>query len=99
MKRFFNILLSIYIMFAFSQAVYAKNVEFVQITDLHFTESQESVNNFKELIKIVNSMDSLDFVVFTGDNIDKANVETLKSFLKLCKTISLRGWIKKNMRN
>ena len=82
MKRFFNILFLIVFVLIFSSSVYAKDVKFIQVTDLHFDATQGSIENFNNLIEQINKTGDLDFVVFTGDNIDLANKEMLKGFLK-----------------
>lgn len=52
---------------------YARDVNFIQVTDVHLTK-----DNAQYLQDFVNDMNSqqhnaLDFIVFTGDNIDKAD--------------------------
>lgn len=75
----------------FIQNVYSREVKFVQITDSHLSTiegefSQRDVENSKtfleKAIKDINTLSGIDFVVFTGDNIDKANSTELKNFLK-----------------
>lgn len=70
----------------------ARDVKFVQITDSHFSSSsaeytQREVERSQEVlqntIKDINTIADLDFVVFTGDNIDTANSDDLKKFLKI----------------
>lgn len=74
----------------FAQSVFAKEVKFVQITDSHFSSgsgeyTQREVENsqavFQKTIKDINSISDVDFVVFTGDNIDTASEADLKAFL------------------
>jgi len=68
----------------------ANEIKFVQVTDSHYSlaggeYTQREVENSKKFledsIKDINSIPNLDFVVFTGDNIDEANATDLKSFL------------------
>lgn len=92
MKRIFNILFLLAIIFSF-QSVQAKDIEFIQVSDLHFKENQESIENFKDLIGLINSSKNLNFVVFTGDNIDKPNRIALNTFLKLAKKIKVPYYI------
>ena len=77
----------------FSSSVYAKDVKFIQVTDLHFDATQGSIENFNNLIEQINKTGDLDFVVFTGDNIDLANKEMLKGFLKIAKKIDATYYI------
>lgn len=93
MKRFFNILLCVISFFVFAQNVQAKTIEFIQIADLHLVQTDSSIKNFEHLINSVNSMDNLDFVVFTGDNLDKPDVQVLDIFLKMCKNLKVPYYI------
>ncbi len=90
MKRFFNILILSFATFiAFSSSANAKMTEFVQVTDLHFAQNEVSIENFDTLINFINKkLKDAEFVVFTGDNIDKANKNTLVEFLKMCKKLN-----------
>lgn len=93
MKRFFK---TTYIfsavLFLLSQVGITKEIKFVQITDSHFASvkgdySQEEVESaqgtLSNAVKDINSLQGVDFVIFTGDNIDKSNAEDLKGFLKV----------------
>lgn len=90
MKRFFNILLSVFaILVIFSSQAQAKVTEFIQVTDLHFALNEKSVQNFDDLINFINTkLKDAEFIVFTGDNIDKAQKKTLVEFLKMCKKLN-----------
>lgn len=75
-----------------AQFVCAKELKFIQITDSHFSVSgveysQRDVENSKSVlektIKDINSVSGVDFVVFTGDNIDQADEADLKRFLTI----------------
>lgn len=72
--------------------VSAKEIKFIQITDSHFSSgsgdyTQRDVENSKSVlektIKDINLIPNVDFVAFTGDNIDTANEKDLISFLKI----------------
>lgn len=85
-----------------TQNVSAKNVKFVQITDSHFSAtnsdySQREVEGSKEVlektIKDINCIKGLDFVAFTGDNIDTANVNSLKAFLAIANKLKVPYYI------
>lgn len=73
-----------------AQSAFAGDIKFIQITDSHFSYtpgdySQAEVGNagsvLKKTIDDINSISDVDFVVFTGDNIDQANEVDLKKFL------------------
>jgi len=73
-----------------SLTVQANEIKFIQITDSHYSSgsgeyTQREVENSKKFledaIKDINGIPKLDFVIFTGDNIDEANSTDLKAFL------------------
>lgn len=71
---------------------YADTIKFIQVTDIHLTQS-----NKKFLDEFVQEMNTqykdIDFIVFTGDNIDKANVKDLETFLQSIKNIKKRKYV------
>lgn len=80
------------LVFMLAQGVSAKEIKFIQITDSHFSAtgkdfSQRDVENSKNyLVKAIadiNTIPNVDFVVFTGDNIDTANSSDLKAFISI----------------
>lgn len=75
-----------------ASAFFSDDVKFVQVTDAHYSSggmehSQKEVADSNaalvRTIEDINSIKDLDFVVFTGDNIDTANPEDLKTFLSI----------------
>lgn len=75
-----------------TQSVYANEIKFIQVTDSHFSASkveysQREVENsesvLKKTIEDINCIPNVDFVVFSGDNIDTANSADLLKFLKI----------------
>lgn len=93
MKAFFklNIIISVVVLF-FAQRAFAQELKFIQITDSHFSATGEEytqrdvVNSrviLEKTISDINSIPSVDFVVFTGDNIDSASSKNLIEFLKI----------------
>lgn len=85
-----NLMLLIFIGFINSPS-WAKDLKFIQITDSHFSSSkadytQREVENsqsyLEKTIQDINTISNVNFVVFTGDNIDQANDTELKKFLK-----------------
>ena len=71
--------------------IYAQKVRFVQLTDVH--SSPERLDNLKGFVKDINLRNDIDFVVFTGDNIDKARLTNLKAFLKVIKDIKIPVYV------
>lgn len=81
---------------------YAKDLKFVQVTDSHFASSSiehtqaevaSSQNTFEKTIKDINSIPNVNFVVFTGDNIDQANSDDLKKFLKIANGLNVDYYV------
>ena len=86
MKFLNKLYLFLLIILCFGQSVCAKNLKFVQITDSHFSSQSGGGYPQKVLektVKDINSIPNVDFVVFTGDNIDTANETDLIKFLKI----------------
>ena len=98
-KIFFGILI---ILFAFTQEVLAGEIKFIQITDSHFSAvgkeyTQRDVGNSKnyleKTINDINSIKNVNFVVFTGDNIDQANSTDLQLFLEIANKLKVPYYI------
>lgn len=98
-KVYLTLLLSILLM---AQKVYAGELKFVQITDSHFSVSasnatqrdvEHSKSYLESTISDINTLNDVDFVVFTGDNIDQANSDDLKVFLKMANKLKFPYYI------
>ena len=87
MKKF---ILFITMIFIFLQSVQAKDITFVQATDTHFSKNSSELEKF---INDVNSFENIDFVIFTGDNIDTSDEADLKAFLKEIKNLKVRPYV------
>lgn len=87
MKKF---ILFITMIFIFLQSVQAKDITFVHATDTHFNNNSLELEKF---VKDVNSMGNVDFVMFTGDNIDKSKEEDLRGFLKEVKKLKVKSYV------
>lgn len=84
MRRSLSILFMLVAFFTCSQAAFAKGrtVKFVQVSDVHYYQGNEDAEaNMKKLAKDINKISGVDFVVFTGDNIDSPDVKSLHEFL------------------
>ena len=81
-----KIFILIVFMFCFSISVFADNVRFVQITDVRYSASDKKPA-LSDLIKKINNQKDIDFVIFTGDNIQKVSNDDLVAFLKEIKKI------------
>lgn len=85
-----------------TQSVSAKDVKFIQITDSHFSTqggdyTQRDVEGSKgyleKTINDINTISGVDFVAFTGDNIDQANDTDLKSFLCIANKLNVPYYV------
>lgn len=85
-----------------SSMALANDLKFIQITDSHFSSAKEdytqrevehSKSVLEKTIEDINSISGVDFVVFTGDNIDTANAADLKIFLKLANTLKVPYYV------
>ncbi len=78
MKKF---LITLFIMLFFISNVFARDLRFVQITDVRYSKTN-NVDNLNKIIKDVNKQKDVDFVVFTGDNLNNPSQENLELFVK-----------------
>lgn len=89
MKRFLTLA---FIFFCSCISVTAQNLKFVQVTDVHLTNN--NADRLKDFVQNINDKyQDLDFVVFTGDNIDKAKVQDLNLFLDIVKQLKFKTYI------
>lgn len=107
MKKFIKInLMFIVFMLLLSQNVNqcacAKDLKFIQITDSHFSKEgkdytqrdvENSENVLEKTIKDINTIPNVDFVAFTGDNVDTANAADLKSFILIANKLNVPYYI------
>lgn len=72
--------------------VYAGKVKFIQVTDVHLT--QNNYQYLKDFADEINTKYSdIEFVVFTGDNIDKPEENDLNLFLEIIKNLKVKTYI------
>lgn len=76
----------------------ASHLKFVQITDAHVSLDGENYRNrdissslriLDNAVKSINAMPDIDFVVFSGDNIDSANQESLHAFCQVVSRLNM----------
>lgn len=76
----------------FCNAAFAKSVKFIQVTDMHTTP--DNTQYLRDFVNEVNKKyNDIDFVIFTGDNIDKARLSDLKMFLNEIKHLHPRTYV------
>jgi len=93
MQRLFNIFLGILFLALFAPIANAKDVKFIQISDLQFSLNEKSVENYDNAIKKINETKDIDFVIFTGGNLAYSDEDLLKKFLKMSKKIKYPYYI------
>ena len=85
------------ILIFFSNAALAEQLKFVQVTDVHLSFSDSSSKGrdlekseqvLKSTIESINKLPDINFIVFSGDNIDVAGEESLIEFCKIVKTLN-----------
>lgn len=86
MRKFLSVIFLLCSLLIPSQEVFAKgkSVRFVQVSDVHYVSENERAEAWlKTLVKEINKTEGLDFVVFTGDNIDSPDAKYLHDFLRI----------------
>lgn len=96
MKKFLAIFLLLFMTF-FSNISNAKELKFVQISDIHLSYAPKGYQTkninitedyLKRAIKEINKMKDIKFVIFTGDSIDKPCKDDLIKFLKIANKLN-----------
>ena len=76
----------------FFTSVYASEVKFIQVTDVHLTQNNSQY--LKAFVDDVNTKyNDIDFIVFTGDNIDSPYEKNLNLFLDTIKHLKVRVYV------
>lgn len=83
LKKFFSLL---FVSLLFCSTAFAKDLRFVQITDVRYSKQNNS-EILKKIISDVNKQKDVDFVVFTGDNIERPDVQILNDFISEAKKL------------
>lgn len=85
------------ILIFFSSSAYAEQLKFVQVTDCHFSLDGKDVGGrdigssaqiLKSTVESINSLKDIDFVIFSGDNINVANKKDLINFCEVTKSLN-----------
>lgn len=93
MKKFLSILLLL-ISFHFCNDAIGKELKFAQISDIHYSYSEENKSNdsytqyLKQAIKDINKKRDIKFVIFTGDNINTGTKKDYIKFLKIANKLN-----------
>ena len=81
-----KLLLTIFVLLFIQLNSYALDsaIKFIQVTDVHFQAGNEfCVNTLTNTVTDINKQKGISFVIFTGDNIDRANAKDLIAFIKI----------------
>ena len=89
MKKVFRILILLGLFLNIS--VLAREVKLIHITDIDL--NKKNAYKLQRTIKEINMYKDIDFVVFGGNNISKADVENLNTFLYLVKKTKKKSYI------
>ncbi len=78
--------------FITDQPSFSRNIKFAQLSDIHYSDTKD-LTDYKMLSKTkplledaisqINNINNLDFVMITGDGIDKPNKESINSLILL----------------
>ena len=82
-RKFLSFLILYFVTTSF---VMAGDIRFAQITDVRYSKTDKN-NTLSKVIKDINKQKNIDFVIFTGDNIQKVSAEYLEDFLKTAKKL------------
>lgn len=79
MKKLIGLL---FVYFCFlSSCVFAQDLRFVQVSDINYSKSKDN-EILKKFVQEVNKQKDIDFVVFSGNNIDYPDAKNLEGFIK-----------------
>src|SRR5574344_1109948 len=93
------IFISVFMLFI--QPTMAKDLKIIQVTDSHVSvgdafstrDTENSISVLRKTIEDINSVPDVDFVIFTGDNIDHSNNIDLKAFLKIANKLHVKYYM------
>lgn len=89
MRRF---LVLFFLFWVSSGLVFAKDMRFVQVSDVRFSAGDEN-NSLERLVNEINKQNGIEFVVFTGDNIANPRISDLDEFLNNAKKLDVPFYI------
>ena len=76
----------LFVYLIFCTTVFAKDLRFIQIDGVRYSKANNS-DTLKRVIKDINKQKDVDFVVFTGDNIQKVDIKDLNDFIAEAKKL------------
>lgn len=82
------------ILFQLGSFAFTGNIKFVQVTDVHYSVRSDHANAvLAATVKDINAQKGVSFVVFTGDNIDNPDEESLIGFMKIVRKLKVPYYI------
>jgi predicted MPP superfamily phosphohydrolase len=84
MKNIFKFLILTLLLFSLN--AYSKEIRIIHITDIEL--NTKNAYKLQETIKEINSFKNIDFVLFGGNNISKAEIINLRTFAHLLKKVN-----------
>ena len=89
LKKLFGVIL---ILLFSVLSVNAKDIRFIQISEAKYS-AQNDNNNLDKVIKDINKQKNIDFVIFTGDNIERPSQENLTAFVSAVKKLKVPYYV------
>lgn len=93
MKIYLRSFILILTLFISINTSFAKDIKVIQVSSMEFAGNNNSIEQLNKFVQSVNKDSKVDFVVFTGDNINKSNPELLKGFLKYVNKLKVPYYI------
>ena len=90
MKKIFGLFITFLILTLTSNA---KDMRFVQVSDVRFNSADDENNQLERVINDINKQDGVEFVIFTGDSINKPDKKDLEGFLSEAKKLKAPFYI------
>ncbi len=89
-----NLILTLFSFLLLQSRVSAGEIKFVQVTDAHFIKGNEyRTEVLQQAVKSINKEKDIQFVVFTGDNLDSPKAEYLPAFTRIINKLNVPYYI------
>ena len=90
MKKIFGLFITFLIL---TLSVNAKDMRFVQVSDVRFNSADEENDMLARVVNDINKQRGVEFVIFTGDSINKPDKKDLEGFLSQAKKLDMPFYI------
>lgn len=77
----------LFILLIFCSTTYAKEINFIQVSDIHFSLNEPNTEKYLSFLTLAINKKKPDFTAFLGDNIDKSKELNLLGFMQLIYSI------------